>query len=201
MKKMPSFRFGKMKQYGGESEPHFEPADRVCYDAYFERFKNLYFISRVDAEAALTVYKMRMRREAEDGQKYIDATDPDMARRMDKRSCTQEDARKPYYAAIQKAHDAVRHWEVVRDFIVGEWGEPPEVCRLNTLLSDEGDAGADKVRELDEKMDYFGECEIAWSCHGHTRAEWQSEADAAWLAKNRPTWKVTSRGESLEVRK
>ena len=72
---------------------------------------------------------------------------------------------------------------------------PPSVDRLNTLLSE----SPDKVRELDDKMAWYGECEIGWTCHGHTRAEWQSEADAAWIAANRPAWKVTNRGMSLTV--
>ena len=74
--------------------------------------------------------------------------------------------------------------------VVGPWEESCDVSRLNTLLSEDNSAGEEKRREMDEKMEWFGQIEISWSCIGHTRAHWQTEADAAWLAKNRPDWKL-----------
>lgn len=192
---MPSFRIGKMVRYGN-GEERFVPAHNINGQNFYQQFANQYFTDRDKATIALRSLKKALYNAAAEASKYMLETDREMAERMARRECTQEDCRKPYYNQMSDAYRAVDHYRMSEWFLVGAWSEPPSVTRLNTLLSD----SPDKVRELDEKMAWYGECEIGWACHGHTRAEWQSEADAAWIAVNRPAWKVVNRGMSLMVR-
>lgn len=194
-KHLPSYRIGKMKR-DWEGNERFTPAYMCGGDAFYQQFANQYFTDREKATIALRAIKEGLYNSAAEASKYMLETDREMAERMARRECTQEDCRKLYYNQMSEANDAVEHYRMAQGFIVGEWEEPPSVTRLNTLLSD----SPDKVRELDEKMAWYGECEIGWTCHGHTRSEWQSEADAAWIAANRPEWKVVNRGMSLIVR-
>ena len=193
-KMLPSFRIGKMVRYGN-GEERFVPAHNINGQNFYQRFANQYFTDREKASLALRLLMEALHNAAVEASRYMLETDREMAERMARRECTQEDCRKPYYNQMSEANDAVEHYRMAQGFIIGEWEEPPSVDRLNTLLSE----SPDKVRELDEKMAWYGECEIGWTCHGHTRAEWQSEADAAWIAANRPAWKVTNRGMSLTV--
>lgn len=197
--RMPSYRFGKMVQYGGEKEPTFRPIDQILHDATMEAFRDLYFTDRAEAESALSDYKREMSLGAERAKDFISQTDPALAKRMENRECSFEDSQLPHYKEVQEAVDIISKWNCTKDMKVGEWGEHPYVSRLNTLLSDDSEAGHKKVKELDEKMDYFGWCEIGWSCMGRTRAEWQSVCDAEWIKANRPDWKVENLGGTVHV--
>lgn len=60
------------------------------------------------------------------------------------------------------------------------------VTRLNTLPAE----SEKMMKEIEFKVDGFGRCILDWSCTGHTRAYWQSEAACAQLKKLHPEWKV-----------
>ena len=198
-KQMPSFRIGKIVRYANVPEGQFEPADRAGgYDAYYDQFSDQYFRNREDAEKELARLNAMWDEKAAAAQEAI-KVDPDLAARARERSCTQEDCRKPYYRDVTDAVRWLRIRDFTRDFIVGEWEEGNGVYRLNTLLGDKH-GGEEKVRELDEKMAWFGYAEIGWTCTGHTRAEWQSAADAAWLKANRPQWEIENDGERLRLK-
>lgn len=197
-KQMPSFRIGKIVRYANVPEGKFEPADRAGYDAYYDFFSDMYFRKREDAEAELARLNAMWDEKAAAAQETI-KVDPDLAARARERMCTQEDCKKPYYRDVTDAVNWLRIRDFTRDFIVGEWEEGSGVFRLNTLLSDKN-CGAEKVRELDEKMAWFGEASIGWTCSGHTRANWQSDADEAWLRENRPQWTVENHGDGLYIK-
>ena len=197
-KQMPSFRIGKIVRYANVPEGMFQPADRAGHDAYYDFFSDMYFRKREDAEAELARLNAMWDEKAAAAQETI-KVDPDLAARARERMCTQEDCKKPYYRDVTGAVNWLRIRDFTRDFIVGEWEEGSGVFRLNTLLSDKN-CGAEKVRELDEKMAWFGEASIGWTCSGHTRANWQSDADEAWIRENRPQWTVENCGECLYIK-
>lgn len=62
----------------------------------------------------------------------------------------------------------------------------PIVYRLNTLPAE----SEPMMREIEAKMAMFGECELRWTCLGHTRAEWQTQAACEQLKKAHPEWNV-----------
>lgn len=198
-KQMPSFRIGKIVRYANVPEGEFRPAHMADgYNAYYDFFSDQYFRNREDAEKELARLNAMWDEKAAAAQETI-KVDPDLAARARERMCTQEDCKKPYYHDVTGAVDWLRIREFTRDFIVGEWEEGSGVFRLNTLLSDKN-FGAEKVRELDEKMAWFGEASIGWTCSGHTRANWQSDADEAWIRENRPQWTVENCGECLYIK-
>ena len=69
------------------------------------------------------------------------------------------------------------------------------VYRLNTLPND----SVSLMEEIETKVGYFGGCTLGWTCTGHTRAEWQSEAAAEQLKKAHPEWEVTNTGYSVRI--
>ncbi len=71
----------------------------------------------------------------------------------------------------------------------------PSVYRLNTLPAD----SAALMREIEAKVALFGECSLGWSCHGHTRAEWQSAAAAAQIKAAHSEWRVVNRGHDVYI--
>ena len=73
----------------------------------------------------------------------------------------------------------------------------PTTCvyRLNTLQKD----SPALVKEIETKMSIFGNCELSWTCTGHTRSEWQSEAAAVQLQAIHPEWKVVNTGYSVRM--
>lgn len=76
--------------------------------------------------------------------------------------------------------------------------EIPATChvyRLNTLPKE----SPELVKEIEAKIALFKECDLSWTCHGHTRAEWQTEAAALQLKAIHPEWKVTSHGDTVYV--
>lgn len=196
---MPSFRIGKIVRYANLPEGEFRPAHLADgYSAYYDFFRDQYFRNRADAEAELARLNAMWDEKAKEAEETI-KVDPDLAARARERMCTQEDCKKSYYLDVTDAVDWLRIREFTRDFIVGEWKEGYYVYRLNTLLGDKN-GGEEKVRELDEKVAWFGEASIGWTCTGHTRANWQSDADEAWLRENRPQWTVENHGESLYIK-
>ena len=198
-KQMPSFRIGKIVRYANVPEGEFRPAHMADgYNAYYDFFCDMYFRNREDAEKELARLNAMWDEKAAAAQETI-KVDPDLAARARERMCTQDDCKKPYYHDVTDAVDWLCIREFSRDFIVGEWEEGSGVFRLNTLLSDKN-GGAEKVRELDEKMEWFGVASIGWTCSGHTRAEWQSDADEAWILENRPQWTVKNCGECLYIK-
>lgn len=198
-KQMPSFRIGKLVRYANVPEGVFVAADRADgYDAYYDQFRDQYFRNREDAEKELARLNAMWDEKAAAAQETI-KVDPGLADRARERRCTQEDSQKPYYHDVTGAVNWLRIRDFTRDFIVGEWEEGNGIYRLNTLLGDKN-GGTEKVRELDEKMAWFGEASIGWTCTGHTRANWQSDADEAWLRENRPQWTVENHGESLYIK-
>ncbi len=73
----------------------------------------------------------------------------------------------------------------------------PDVTRLNTLPSQ----SPAMMREIEAKMEMFGECRIGWSCTGHTRTEWQTAAAAHEVAAAHPEWKVVDARWHVEIKK
>lgn len=69
------------------------------------------------------------------------------------------------------------------------------VYRLNTLPNE----SPELVREIEAKVAIFGDCELSWTCHGHTRSEWQSEAAAVQLQAMHPEWRVVNTGYSVSI--
>jgi len=69
------------------------------------------------------------------------------------------------------------------------------VWRLNSLLRED----PRKVEEVELRLRVLGEARIAWTCTGHTRAAWQTAADAKWIEENRPDWKVVTGVSSLRI--
>ena len=201
-KGMPSYRIGKMVQYGGEATPHFERAERVSSMAWFDQFRDLYWTDKAEAEAILQRTKEQWRLRGEAAMRYVEATDKALYDRMKRGACTQEDCQRPYWEEMKRATSAIEAWEWGKDFIIGEATENASVYRLNTLLSDSRAAGQDKIKEFEEKMSYFGYCTIEWTCTGHTRARWQTESDAAWIRSHHPDYEVEvpTHGESLFVK-
>lgn len=109
---------------------------------------------------------------------------------MYKCSYTQEDIKLPHYEETSKAHNAVNRWKWTREFIVGSWSESSSVTRLNTLPSENNWAGEEMRNEIGQKIKWFGFVTVGWSCTGHTRARWQTEAVCDWVKKVHPEWKV-----------
>lgn len=74
---------------------------------------------------------------------------------------------------------------------------PPSNCvfRLNTLPKD----SPALVKEIEAKVAIFGDCELSWTCTGHTRAQWQSEAAAAQLKAIHPEWHIVNTGHSVSM--
>lgn len=70
-----------------------------------------------------------------------------------------------------------------------------QVYRLNTLPNE----SSTLVREIETKMEIFGNCTLSWTCTGHTRAEWQSESAASQLRKLHPEWKVVNTGYDVRI--
>lgn len=196
---MPAYRICRLAKYANHPEGVIEPA-YYGGDIWYEQFRDQYWLNRADAEKWLEEAQIKWAAAAANGAAYIVRTDPELAERIGHRECTQEDCRLPYYRDVQTAAYAVEHNKWGQELFVGEYGETNDICRLNTLLSDPKGAGEEKRRELDEKMAFFGECEISWSCTGHTRAEWQTQADAEWLIANRPGWELEVDGSRLFVR-
>lgn len=198
-KTMPAYRVCRLVKYANHPEGVVEPA-YYGGDIWYEQFRDQYWLNRADAEKWLEEAQIKWAAAAAKGAAFIESIDPDLALRIRKHEATQEDCRKPYYNELRDAVYAIEHWEWGKELLVGEYQESNDICRLNTLLSDPKEAGEEKRRELDEKMAFFGECEISWSCTGHTRAEWQTQADAEWLIANRPEWEVEIDGSRLFVR-
>lgn len=85
-------------------------------------------------------------------------------------------------------------------FMAQEWCEDcepmkPVVYRLNTLPED----SANMREEIETKVNRFGECEIVWTCTGHTRTQWQSEAAAEQLRNMHPNWEVTVENGTVKI--
>ena len=198
-KTMPAFRICRRVRYANVPEGVVEPA-YYGGDVWFEQFRDQYWLNREEAEKWLEDAKVKWAGAAAKGAAVIVSTDKELAERIWHRACTQEDCRLPYYCDVQNAAYAVEYNKWGQELFVGEYGETNDICRLNTLLSDKGGAGQEKRDELDQKMRFFGECEISWSCSGHTRAEWQTQADAEWLIANHPDWEVDIDGSRLFVR-
>lgn len=198
-KGMPSFRIGRMVKYVGWAKPQFRPAHETGYNVFFDQFRNMYWLNKEEAQNKLTELKAKWESEAMEGSTYIAATDPQLAQRMDDHNCTQEDTRLPYYEKVREAHDAVERWNWSKDFIIGKWSESSSVYRLNTLPSDDSTA-AERLRlEIDQKMKWFGSVDMGWSCHGHTRAEWQTLAVCEWVKKEHPEWTATNYGHGCWI--
>lgn len=185
---MPCFVVGMVCQYGGENEPTFHKE--------YRRFDGLYWTNRTEAEAWLAKCKSEKEAEVEEARKTLDRIDPELVCRINNGRCTKEDTKKPGYdEAVPMVH-RLQDWEHFWSRLtIGRGTTPAKVYRLNTLLNElEGEnpqAAQKKMAEIEEKVKYFGHCTIAWSCMGQTRAKWQTKADAAWLRKNKPEWKVT----------
>ena len=118
---------------------------------------------------------------------------------MYKCSYTQEDIKLPHYEETSKAHNAVNRWKWTREFIVGEWSETSSVYRLNTLPSGDNRSAEEMRNEIQQKLDWFGSVCVGWSCHGHTRARWQTEAVCEWVKKVHPEWKVKNNGHDCTI--
>lgn len=200
--KMPSYRVGKKVKYANWDRAKFEPGDRLNGDIWFGQFDR-YWRRRRDAQAWLDAAKARWSAAAEAGAAFIAATDPALGERLRNHMVTQEDHRLPYYEKIRDAFYAVQHWEWGRDFVVGGWEEPSSVYRLNLLPDDKSrpEAASAMVAEILEKLSWFGYVVIGWSCIGHTRARWQTEAVAAWARREHPEWEVEDREWECLIRK
>ena len=75
----------------------------------------------------------------------------------------------------------------------------PTVYRLNTLPAN----SPEMRREIEAKVMAFGGCDICWTCTGHARSAWQSEAACDQLRSLYPQWEVnfSASGVSIKAKK
>lgn len=199
---MPSYRVGKMVKYANWDHAKFEPGDRINGDIWFGQFDR-YWRRRRDAQAWLDAAKAKWSAAAEAGTAFIAATDPALGKRLRDHMVTQDDFRLPYYDEVCKAARAIEHWAWGRDFVVGSWEESSSVYRLNLLPDDKSnpEAAREMVAEILEKLDWFGYVSVGWSCSGHTRARWQTDAVVAWARREHPEWEVENHEYSCLIRR
>ena len=81
-------------------------------------------------------------------------------------------------------------------YYVAEQVATPTVYRLNTLPAE----SPELVAEIEGKVAEFGACTIDWTCTGHTRAQWQSEAACEQLKKLHPEWQVKNEGWHVSIK-
>lgn len=197
---MPAYRVCLRFFYANEPDGVVKPA-YWGGDAWYGQFgSDQYWVDRDVAEQWLADAKAKWAEEAANGSEFIAKTDPALAERVWKHDCSQEDCRLPYYEAVRDAAHAVEHAKWGEALFIDRWDETSDICRLNTLLSDWSPAGERKRNELKEKMHFFGECTISWSCMGHTRASWQTQSDAEWIKTMHPECEVELSDDRVFVR-
>jgi hypothetical protein len=72
----------------------------------------------------------------------------------------------------------------------------PKVWRLNTLPHQDPET----MKEIETKVRLLGRAELGWTCTGHTRAAWQTQAAAADLRAAHPEWEITTDCDTVYVK-
>jgi hypothetical protein len=194
-KPMTVYKFGApyTANYAGEGlVTKIVPTYNATSMWYGDVFRDLYWMTKADAEIALANYKREyatLQKNAEE----LFATDPALFQRMEDGKCTQED-RGEKYDRFSSAHRTYELAKFVSKLVVMGTEHDCYVSRLNTLPSDDDKNGEDMRREIADVMAHYGKCFVGWTCFGHTRAQWQTEAVCAWVKKDHPEWTVKNRG-------